>query len=302
MIEALFGTLMATIAFQVAASTFRVATPLIFASLGGLLSERAGVINIALEGMMLVGAFAGAVVALQTHSPWLGFLAAGLAGLLLAAVYGFFVIRLKANQIVAGTAINLLAAGIPPFISKVLYDSTGSTPSLALADRFQTAPAWIAWAMVVGVWLWIRSTRSGLWVQFAGEHPKALDAAGVGVNRVRALAVLASGFLAGLGGAALSLFLSSAYSRNMTAGRGFMALAALIFGKWKPWPTAIACVFFGFTDALQIRLQGVVLWGTEPVPVQFIQILPYVVTMLVLAGLVGKSKAPSALGTPFEKS
>jgi simple sugar transport system permease protein len=145
----------------------------------------------------------------------------------------------------------------------------------------------------------MRWTPSGLWVRFAGEKPEALNAAGVRVNRVRWMAVLTSGALAGLGGASLSIFLSSAFSRNMTAGRGFMALAAMIFGKWKPIPTAIACLLFAFADALQIQLQGVVLWGTEPVPVQFIQILPYVMTILVLAGVVGQSRAPRALGLPF---
>ena len=233
------------------ASMLRVSTPLLFAALGGLMCERAGVINIALEGMMLIGAFAGGAVAATTHSPWIGSLGAMLAGMLLAAIYGLFVIRLRADQIVAGTAVNMLAAG--------------------------------------------------LWLRFAGEHPEALDSAGIRVNRVRWAGVLASGCLAGLGGASLSIFLASSFSRNMTAGRGFMALAALIFGKWRPIPTAAACLLFGLADAMQIRLQGVVLWGSDPVPVQFIQILPYVVTVLVLAGWVGKSRAPKALGLPFSK-
>ena len=137
---------------------------------------------------------------------------------------------------------------------------------------------------------------------FTGEHPEALDAAGVRVNRVRWAAVLVSGALAGMGGASLSVFLASSFSRNMTAGRGFMALAALIFGKWKPVPTAIACLLFGFAEAVQIRLQGVSLWGGKPIPVQFIQILPYLVTILVLAGFVGRSRAPKALGTVFRRA
>jgi simple sugar transport system permease protein len=154
--------------------------------------------------------------------------------------------------------------------------------------------------VVAATWI-LRQTPFGLWVRFAGEHPEALDAAGVRVNRVRWMGVLISGALAGLGGATLSVFLSSSFSRNMTAGRGFMALAALIFGKWKPVPTALACLLFGFTDALQITLQGVVIGGHE-VPVQFIQILPYVVTIFLLAGFVGKSRAPKALGLPFTKA
>ena len=224
------------------------------------------------------------------------------AGILLAALYGIFVIRLRANQIVAGTAINMLALGLTPFLCKIRYDVTGQTPAIPINERFQSAPLYLSWVLVVCCWLWLKHTRQGLWVSFAGEHPEALDAAGIRVNRVRWVAVLISGALAGMGGASLSVFLSSSFSRNMTAGRGFMALAALIFGKWRPVPTALACLLFGFAEAVQIRLQGVALWGKEPVPVQFIQILPYLVTILVLAGFVGRSRAPKALGTTFRRA
>lgn len=286
---------------QLLASTLRVSTPLIFAALGGMFSERAGVINIALEGMMLVGSFGAAVGTLAAHSPWLGSMYGMAAGLLLAAIYGLFVIRLRADQIVAGTAINMLAMGLTPFLCKILYDVTGSTPSIPIGERFQSAPLYLSWVLVVVCFLWMKYTPTGLWISFAGEHPEALDAAGVRVNRVRWIAVLISGALAGMGGASLSIFLSSSFSRNMTAGRGFMALAALIFGKWKPLPTALACLLFGFADAVQIRLQGVALWGDKPIPVQFIQILPYLVTILVLAGFVGRSRPPKAIGTIFQK-
>ncbi len=286
---------------ELIASTLRVSTPLIFAALGGMFSERSGVINIALEGMMLIGSFAAAVGTLVTHSPWFGSAWGMGGGLLLAAFYGLFVIRLRADQIVAGTAINMLAVGATPFLCKILYDVTGSTPAIPMAERFESAPLYLSWALVAACYLWVRYTPTGLWVSFAGEHPEALDAAGIRVNRVRWVAVLVSGALAGMGGASLSIFLSSSFSRNMTAGRGFMALAALIFGKWKPLPTALACLLFGFADAVQIRLQGVSLWGGQPIPVQFIQILPYVVTILVLAGFVGRSRAPKTLGTPFQK-
>jgi simple sugar transport system permease protein len=207
-----------------------------------------------------------------------------------------FVIRLRADQIVAGTAINMLAMGLTPFLCKILYDVTGSTPAIPIGERFQSAPLYLGWVLVAACYLWMKYTPAGLWVSFAGEHPAALDAAGVRVNRVRWFAVLVSGALAGMGGATLSIFLSSSFSRNMTAGRGFMALAALIFGKWKPIPTALACLLFGFSDAVQIRLQGV-----GSIPVQFIQILPYLVTILVLAGFVGRSRPPKALGSPFLK-
>jgi len=286
---------------QLIESTLRMATPLIFAALGGMFSERSGVINIALEGMMLAGAFGAAVTTYVTHSPWLGLGGGMAAGALLAGVYALCVIWLRANQIVAGTAINMLALGLTPFVCKILYDVTGQTPAIPLAERFQSAPLVLSWVMVGVCWFWMKYTRGGLWVSFAGEHPEALDAAGVRVNRVRWAAVMMSGALAGLGGATLSVYLASSFSRNMTAGRGFMALAALIFGKWKPVPTALACLLFGFAEAVQIRLQGVSVWGGKPIPVQFIQILPYVVTILVLAGFVGRSRAPKAAGTVFRR-
>ena len=250
---------------------------------------------------MLLGAFGAAVGTLATHSPWLGLVCGMGAGVALAAVYAWFVIQWRADQIVSGMAINMLAMGITPFFCKILYDVTGSTPTIPMAERFQSAPLYLSWLAVLLCWLWLKYTRGGLWVSFAGEHPEALDAAGIRVNRVRWAAVLVSGALAGMGGASLSIFLSSSFSRDMTAGRGFMALAALIFGKWKPLPTALACLLFGFADAVQIRLQGVALWGDRPIPVQFIQILPYLVTILVLAGFVGRSRAPKALGTAFQE-
>jgi len=216
---------------QLLESTLRVTTPLIFAALGGMFSERSGVINIALEGMMLIGAFGAAVTTYVTHSPWLGLGGGMAAGALLAAVYALFVIWLRANQIVAGTAINMLALGLTPFLCKILYDVTGQTPAIPLAERFQSAPLYLSWVVVGLCWLWLKYTRGGLWVSFAGEHPEALDAAGIRVNCVRWAAVLMSGALAGMGGASLSVFLSSSFSRNMTAGRGFMALAALMTYK-----------------------------------------------------------------------
>lgn len=286
---------------QLLSSTLRVSTPLIFAALGGMFSERAGVVNIALEGMMLMGAFGAAVGTFAMHSPWLGSACGVGAGVALAAIYALFVIRLRANQIVSGMAINMLAMGLTPFLCKILYDVTGSTPAIPISERFQSAPLFLSWILVAICWFWMKFTPSGLWVNFAGEHPEALDAAGIRVNRVRWLAVLASGALAGMGGASLSVFLSSSFSRDMTAGRGFMALAALIFGKWKPLPTAMACLLFGFAEAVEIRLQGVTLLGTQLIPVQFIQILPYLVTIFVLAGFVGHSRAPKALGVPYQR-
>jgi simple sugar transport system permease protein len=291
------------------ASTARVSTPLIFAALGGLMSERAGIINIALEGKMLVGAFAAAVGTLLSaqlcdtlHAPWLvplspwtGALFAMVAGALLASLYGLLVIHFRSNQIVAGTAINMLALGLTPFLCNLIFGQTGNSTILPFAQRLHFAPL-LSWVLPIALYFWLKYTRQGLWLSFAGENPQALASAGIRVNRVRWFAVLCSGALAGFGGATLSIFLSSSFSRNMTAGRGFIALAALIFGKWKPIPTAFACLLFGFFDAVQIRLQGATVSGHQ-IPVQFIQILPYVVTILVLAGSVGKSRAPKALGT-----
>ncbi|MBC7387555.1 MAG: ABC transporter permease [Cryobacterium sp.] len=286
-------------ALSILLSTFRVSAPLVFVSMGGILSERSGVVNIALEGLMLTGAFAAASVAFLTHSPWLGAAAGIIAGVGMAAVYALFVIQFRADQIVAGTAINLLAFGLTPLLSKAFFDSTGATPSLEIHDRFGNEPLYLALVSVVLITLWFKHSRLGLWVGFAGEHPEALSTAGIRVRAVRWFGVLAAGALAGLGGATLSIFLSSSFTRGMTAGRGFMALAALIFGKWKPIPTFFACLFFGLTDALQIRLQGVAIFGDAPIPVQFIQVLPYLFTILVLAGFMGKSSPPKALGAPW---
>ncbi|MBU6374458.1 MAG: ABC transporter permease [Bdellovibrionales bacterium] len=283
-------------------STLRLSAPLIFAAMGGLLSERSGVIHIALEGMMMVGGFAAAVATLSFHSPLVGCAAAVIAGLAFSALYAALVIPFRANQVVAGTAINFLAAGVVPSVSKLLYGNTGSTPSIPLDERLHWAgPVVGAIVLVAGLALLLAKTPVGLWIRFAGEHPHALASAGVNVIRVRFLSVLAAGALAAMGGATLSLSLSSAYSRNMTAARGFMALAALIFGKWKAWPAFAACLLFGFAEALQNRLQGVALpWKPdETIPVQFIQMLPYLVTLVVLAGFVGRSRAPKALGTQF---
>jgi general nucleoside transport system permease protein len=273
-------------------SSFRVSTPLIFAAMGGLLSERSGTVQIALEGFMLFGALIGAVAAYFTGSAWLGFMAAAIAGILLAAVKGFFVLKLRADQIVTGTAINILAVGMSPFITKILFNSTGQTPSLPLETRFYWAPIFIACSVALFLHYWFNKTLAGIWLLFSGEAPEALQAAGLSITKVRWLSLLSCGLLAGLGGGSLSLFLSSSYSPNMTAGRGFMALAALIFGGWKPLPTFAVCLLFGFADALQIRLQGV----ETGVPVQFIQVLPYLMTIVALAGFFRQSRAPKMLG------
>ncbi len=276
-------------------AAFRLSTPLIFAGLGGFLSERSGLVQIGLEGFMLIGAFAGACIGYQFSSPWLGWFFAFACGVFFAAIYATFVIRLKTNQIITGTAFNLLVAGVIPFLSKILYNSTGATPTIDLAFRFQYEPLVMAILLIFILQFWFQKTNSGLWVKMAGENPKALESSGHSPNTIRWVCTLLCGGLAALGGASLSLYLSSSYSPMMTSGRGFMALAALIFGRWRPWSMALAALLFGLADVLQVQLQGHPVMGIE-IPVQLIQILPAVITILALSGLVGRSQAPAALG------
>ncbi len=276
----------------------RLATPLIFASLGGFLSERSGVIQIGLEGLMLVGAFVGATVAFGASSCWLGWSAAFLAGVIVAAIYAFFVIELEADQIVSGTALNLTVAGLIPFVSKILFNTTGSTPTLDISNRFFWEPIAIALLSALLIQVWFSKTNSGLWLKFAGEKPKALESSGVSPRKIRWLCSLMAGGLAAWGGASLSLFLASSYSPLMTSGRGFIALAALIFGRWKPWSAFLACLLFGAAETLQIHWQGQSVAGFA-IPVQLIQILPYLFTIIALAGFVGKNSPPANLGRPL---
>src|SRR5690349_2719893 len=341
--------------FSLIASTIRLATPLVLAALGGLFSERSGVINIALEGKMLAGAFTAAAVTyaadhslhLGNASPWVGLLGGILAGLFIAVIYAVACIKFKADQVVSGAAINILMIGIPGFLSGAFFLSSGSTPQLPKDHLLPQSPVIIALAVLVLValtWYVLYNTPFGLRLRAVGEKPEAAEAAGVSVSGMRYSGVLIAGILAGLGGAYLSIGQSSLFTRNMAAGRGFIALAALIFGKWRPVQTMLACLLFGFADALTIQLQGVpvsvlilrvgiflfsfvILWfiaqlfvkqrwpaavlsltlgvvvailgryltrGLDMVeiPVQFIQMIPYVVTIIVLAGFIGQSRAP----------
>lgn len=282
-------------------STIRLATPLLLAALGGLFSERAGVINIALEGLMLAGAFTAAAVTHFVGSPWVGLLAGVAAGVLVAAIHAVACIRFRADQVVTGTAINILMLGVPAFVSGALFASTGSTPQIPKEDLIPWTPIVLAFALVPVVWYVLYRTPFGLRLRAVGENPEAADAAGISVRRIRYTGVLISGALAGLGGAYLSIGQSSLFTRNMTSGRGFIALAALIFGKWRPVQTMLACLLFGFTEAMAIQLQGVKMPSGDEIPNQFIQIIPYLLTIIVLAGFIGLSRAPRALGIPYEK-
>ncbi len=289
-------------------SAIRLATPLIFAALGGMFSECSGVINIALEGLMLAGAFTGAVITYESGNPYVGLLAGMFTGAALAFIYAIACIKFEADQVVSGMAINFLMIGLPAVISGAIYDSSGSTPQIAkehlLPEFFNrlSQASILAFLLVPLCWYVLYKTPFGLRLRATGENPAAADAAGVNVTRLRYIAVILSGILAAAGGAYLSIGQSSLFTRNMTAGRGYIALAALILAKWRPWQELLACLFFGLMEALTIQIQGVFkLPSGEDIPVQFIQIIPYVLTIIVLAGFIGLSRAPRALGIPYRK-
>ncbi len=283
-------------------STIRVSTPLILAALGGMFSERSGVINIALEGMMLAGAFTAAAVTYTTSNPFVGLLAGMAAGLVIALIHAVACIRFKADQVVTGTAINILMLGMPAFLGGAFFLSSGATPQIAKEHLIPWTPIFIAFAIVPIAWYVLYKTPFGLRLRSVGENPEAADAAGVPVAQMRYWGVLLSGVLAGIGGAYLSIGQSSLFTRNMTSGRGFIALAALIFGKWRPVQTMLACLLFGFTEAISYQMQGVVkLPSGDDIPVQFIQMVPYLLTIIVLAGFIGSSRPPRALGIPYQK-
>lgn len=289
-------------------SAIRVATPMIFAALGGLFSERSGVINIALEGLMLAGAFTAAVVTYELSNPYLGFLSGMIAGGMVAGIFALAVIKFEADQVVAGVGINFLMLGLPALLSGAIYDASGSTEQIAkefLLPNFYnkvSIATILAFLLVPFVWYVLYKTPFGLRLRAVGENPGAADAAGIKVRRMRYTGVLLSGVLAAAGGAYMAIGQSSFFTRGMSAGKGFIALAALILGKWRPVPVLLACLFFGLTEALAIQAQGwIKLPSGEDIPVQFIEMIPYVLTIIVLAGFIGASKAPKALGIPYRK-
>ena len=285
-------------------SAIRLATPLIFAALGGMFSERSGIINIALAGLMLAGAFTAAVMTYELSNPYLGFLCTMLAGAATALVYAVAVIKFEADQVVAGTAINFLMLGLPQLLSGAVYDSSGSTPQIAkqflLPEVLNFNVASILVFLLIPIcWYVLYKTPFGLRLRAVGENPAAADAAGVSVLKLRYTAVVLSGVLAAAGGAYLSIGQSSLFTRGMSSGRGFIALAALILAKWRPVQVLLACLFFGFTEALTIPLGNIKTASGDPVPVQFVQIIPYVLTIIVLEGFICLSRAQKALGIPY---
>jgi simple sugar transport system permease protein len=294
------------------AAMLRFATPLAFAALGGMFSERSGVVNIGLEGMMLMGAFFAIMAADKLDSWWLGLLVGIASGGAAALVHAVFSIHLRADQIVGGTAINLLAVGVTGYLFIDIYGTEGTPtdiPSIPnvhlgfLGDGFLgdvfgrlNLMIWIAIVLVPLTWAIMFKTPIGLRIRACGEHPRAADTVGINVYAVRYGAVIVSGMLAAAGGAYLSIGFVNSFNENMTAGRGFIALAALIFGNWRPYGAAAACLLFGFSSALAQRLPEY-----SGSAATLFQALPYVLTLIAVAGVIGRSIPPAAVGRPYRK-
>lgn len=309
-------------------ATLRVATPLIFCAMAGLFSERSGIIDIGLEGKMLAGAFAAGALAAVTGSPWLALGGAVVISMILSGLHGFASITHRGDQVISGVAINLLVAGLTVVLGNAWFRQGGQTPTLSADARFMPIelPGVDAISKVPGIGLvyaelisghnllvyvalmavpvtaWVvYKTRFGLRLRAVGENPAAVDTAGISVTWLRYRAVLICGLLTGLAGTFLAIGQNASFVKEMTAGQGYIALAAMIFGKWRPWPAFGACLIFGLLDAIAIRLQGVPLPIIGEVPVQLIQAMPYILTVILLAGFIGKAIAPKAIGKPYVK-
>ncbi|WP_170784869.1 ABC transporter permease [Ruegeria lacuscaerulensis] len=312
---------------QVLDSTIRLATPLLLACLAGLYSERAGIFDIGLEGKMLMSAFFSAAVAAVTGSVWLGLLAGIGASLILSALHGVASITFRGNQLISGVAINFLASGLTVLVAQSWFQQGGRTPSLfgggrfepinfPFADALSSVPVigpiysellsghsilvYVAFLMVPLTWWILYRTRFGLRLRAVGENPAAVDTAGVSVVGLRFAAVAICGVLCGIAGAYLATALQAGFVKEMTAGRGFIALAALIFAKWRPWHAMGACLLFGLLQAIALRFQNIDLGGVI-IPVQVMDALPYILTVVILAGFVGKAVPPRAGGEPYVK-
>ena len=312
---------------QVLDSTVRLATPLLLACLAGLFSERAGIFDIGLEGKMLMAAMLSAAVAYVSGSVWLGLLAGVGASMLLAALHGLASITFRGNQLISGVAINFLAAGLSVLIAQDWFSQGGRTPSLMAGARFEpitlpfadamagvpmigpvyqqlisghTLPVYLAFLCVPLTWWVLYRTRFGLRLRAVGENPAAVDTAGISVVGLRYAAVMICGLLCGIAGAYLATALQAGFIKDMTAGRGYIALAALIFAKWRPWYALGACLLFGFLQAIALRFQSIDLGGIT-IPVQVMDALPYILTVVILAGFVGRAIPPHAGGEPYVK-
>lgn len=313
---------------QILDSTVRLATPLLLACLAGLFSERAGIFDIGLEGKMLFAAFFSAAVAFTTGSVWIGLLAGIASSMALSALHGIASITFRGNQLISGVAINFLAAGLTVLIAQSWFSQGGRTPSLMGGARFEpiTLPfaealqnvpvlgpiyhellsghsilVYVALLCVPGTWYLLYRTRFGLRLRAVGENPAAVDTAGISVIGLRFAAVAICGVLCGIAGAYLSTALQAGFVKDMAAGRGFIALAALIFAKWRPWYALFACMLFGLLQALALRSDVVEAVVRVNVPDQLLNSLPYILTVVILAGFVGKAIPPRAGGEPYVK-
>lgn len=292
----------------------RISIPYILAATGGLMAERSGVVSLALEGMILNGAFAAAALTYGTGSPWIGALAGMAVGALTSLIHVAVCLRFQANQIISGVAINLLATGSTRFLLKWIFDSSSNSPrvdGIPLVNLFPVGTSWgdllnstighpLVWVTAGAVLLvhqMFKRSPWGMHIEAVGEHPVAAATLGLRVIRIRTASVVFSGVLAGLAGAWLALD-QHQFTDGMSNGRGYIALAAMIFGQWRPIPVLGACLLFGAAEALQIAMQS----ASVPIPNQFIQMLPYVLTIVALAGFMGQSQAPSALGEPYEEN
>jgi general nucleoside transport system permease protein len=304
-------------------TTMVFSTALILAAMGGIFSERSGVVNIALEGLMVAGAFASGVATFYAEdaglgiwSPWIGLLAAMLFASLFALIHAVASVTFKADQVVSGVVINFLATGLCLYLVKLLFEGAGDTPTLSETFQKYSIPwlskipffgnglfhsyptTYVALILVVLTWYILYRRPFGLRLRAVGEHPGAADTVGVSVNRMRYWGVLLSGVFAGLGGATITLTTTSNFSHTTISGQGFIALAAMIFGKWHPYGALGAAIFFGFAQAIRNFVQ-LFDWA-QAIPNEFIFMLPYVLTILVLAGAVGRARSPAALGTPYD--
>ncbi len=295
--------------------TLMYAAPIILAALGGVISERAGVVNIGLEGIMTIGAFAGAAAAFYLKNPWAGLLFAGLAGAILALLHAVASVTFKANQTISGIALNFIGPGLALFLCRMMFE--GGTMSKTLTNKLPKVLSFIpnvnnnkilatlnvdstvvlSIALAAIMWFVLYKTKWGLRVMSVGEHPAAADTLGINVYLIRYTCVILSGVLAGFGGAARSIAVVSQFSPGVISGHGFIALAAVIFGKWTPHGAVGACLLFGFAQALVVIIGGTKI----PIPSQFISMLPYLLTLVILILFVGKSVAPKADGVPYEK-
>ena len=309
-------------------ATLRVSTPLILCAMAGMFSERSGIIDISLEGKLLMGAFVAAAVAASSGSPWLGLICATLACVVLSIIHGFACITHRGNQVVSGLAINILASGLTITIGIALFSQGGQTPLLGKAERFSPTQWWLVEQMnnipvlgtiyrelisghniltymallVVPISAYVfYKTRFGLRVRAVGEVPEAVDSAGISVTWLRYRAVIIAGILCGIAGAYLSTAQGAGFVREMSAGKGYIALAAVIFGKWRPYPALFACLMFGFLEAASARLEGVEIPLIGEAPTQLMLALPYIMVVLLLAGFIGKASPPAAIGEPYIK-